>query len=152
MSAHKYPIWLPPISLGAGMRREFASQAAALYLDAQRAEFCTDPVGIHDYPKHLGDICGLDVAELGFRPLWDGALMLSTVGTEIHTDGHGPTMILVLANDGLRFQSRRARWPIPVGTRFIFDDRVEHAAIESRTSTMLLLASVGLQEIEGEAK
>ena len=147
-----YPIWLPSISLGVGMRREFASQAAALYLDAQRAEFCTDPVGIHDYPKHLGDICGADVADLGFKPMWGSALMLSTVGTDIHSDGNGPTMIMVIANDGLRFQSRRSKWPIPVGTRFIFDDRVEHAAIESRASTMLLLASVRLETIKGDAK
>lgn len=67
------------------------------------------------------------VADLGLGPTGMGSELVVTAGVDQHTDDcHGPVLIVVLHNDGLKFkQGKVSHAPAP-GDWFVFNDRQKH--------------------------
>lgn len=74
----------------------------------------------------LPALAGLDYcrAEGGYRGRQE--LLVATAGADMHTDGEGLVLMVVLHNDGLAFRQGKVRTKPKAGDWFIFDDRRPH--------------------------
>ncbi|MBU9200011.1 hypothetical protein KTD31_01160 [Burkholderia multivorans] len=132
-----------------------AAQAGgkAAYEEAEREEFCGDPViWLPEEPWHA-ECATLFPAEavraLGFELDSDGQFRVySTHGTDPHTDGEGPCFILTLANDGLKFKQGRQSHVTNAGEWYIFDDRLSHTVNASRSSTSYVFLHHALKAVD----
>lgn len=68
-----------------------------------------------------------DVAHLGLEPTGTQSELVVTAGVDQHTDDfHGPVLLIVLHNDGLKFRQGKVSHVPAAGDWFIFDDRRNH--------------------------
>lgn len=127
------------VTLGDEILR-LAKEAAHLFHAQQiEAHYSDEPVenlGIQDFP--IPEFHGL--RELGYQ-LTGNHHWLATTGVDFHTDdAWGPTLAIVLYNDGFYFESYensptkrwgtvpkvRSQFSLKPGEWFIFDDYVDH--------------------------
>ena len=85
---------------------------------------------------------------LGFRLKPEARMdLLFTVGVDPHEDDVGPTLALVLHNDGLKFIQGKIRHQTVAGEWFIFDTTKTHEVRESAKTTGYLCLTVPLERI-----
>jgi len=124
------------------------------YAEAEAEEFSGDAVQDVLFPACLSARAAWlpheELRALGFEvvPGLQGEQLLATAGIDAHVDSiNGPTLFLVLHNDGLTFKQGRVAHKTRAGEWFVFTDSAYHAVRESAKSTVYLGWSVPLQKL-----
>ncbi len=137
------------IDLPADIIAAAATLALTFYKSAEEVEFSMEAVEVFNLPKWLPMRPNWfpAVGHLGFEPGEGKEYLVATVGVEPHTDYHGPTLMIVLHNDGLVFRQGRVKHVTEVGEWYIFDDRTPHTVREARGTSTYLAWSIPLRPI-----
>lgn len=107
----------------ARLATEFFAAQEALEFGGEAVETYAEPLWL----KRGGATWRPDVAFLGMKPTGTQSELVVTAGVDQHVDEfHGPVLLVVLHNDGLKFrQGKNSHVPV-AGEWFIFDDRRNH--------------------------
>ncbi|KVV07506.1 hypothetical protein WK77_16790 [Burkholderia ubonensis] len=130
---------LGTVQLPGEVTRQSAYLAEEFFAAAEADEFCGHPVETYAIPRWAahGSVAWMpDLAELRYRRAEGGyrgreELLVVTAGVDMHTDGEGLVLMVVLHNGGLRFRQGKVRHRPKAGDWFIFDDRMPHGVDEA---------------------
>ncbi|WP_232434830.1 hypothetical protein [Burkholderia ubonensis] len=143
---HPLGALLGTVSLPDEVVRHSAELAEEIFSAAEANEFCGDPVETYVIPRWAGRGGATwlpDLAELGYRRADGGyrgreELLVVTAGVDLHTDGEGLVLMVVLHNDGLMFRQGTVRHKPRAGDWFIFDDRLPHGVDDAPGRTTFI--------------
>lgn len=130
---------LSSVQIPADVIRRSDALAAEFYTAAEEIEFSGDQVETYAVPawaSRNADSWLPDLTTLGYRRADGGyrgrvETLVATASAEMHTDGEGLVLMVVLHNDGLTFKQGRIRHKPKAGDCFIFDDRLPHGVLEA---------------------
>ena len=108
-----------------------AARLANEFFSAQEdQEWSGDPVETYAEPlwlKRGGATWRPSVSHLDMEPTGRSTELVITAGVDQHIDDfHGPVLLVVLHNDGLKFKQGKVVHVPAAGDWFIFDDRTSH--------------------------
>ncbi|KWN04824.1 hypothetical protein WT83_30480 [Burkholderia territorii] len=130
---------LGSVLLPAEVVRHSGELAEDFFSDAEKCEFCGDPVETYAIPRWVSrnrEALLPDLAAFGYRQAEGGyrgrqEQIVATASVDMHTDGEGLVLMVVLHNDELTFRQGRVRHKPQAGDWFIFDDRRPHGVVEA---------------------
>lgn len=155
--AKSKPLWgavQGSVELPTEVLTEAKALAAICYAEAEEEEFSGDAVQTMTFPTWLDNRkqwIPLDALKaLGFEPNpAKEEMFMSTPGVDAHSDDiSGPSLIVVLFNDGLKFKQGKNSHVTTVGQWYVFDDRLPHEVRDSPKSTVYLAWSVPLRRAD----
>lgn len=128
--------------------------------DQEAIEFSGHQIDTLEVPKEFGSADSWlpypTLKDMGLelnKPLTsDNGMLVMTADADDHEDTHGPTIFVVLANDGLKFKQGRVKHKPEVGSLVIFDDLRTHSVESTKESTSLVIWSVRLKKAGQQGK
>lgn len=140
------------VELTSSVLQAAETHAKAYFSRVKREGFSGDNVCVSSAPRWLPSprswFPTRAVADLGYeRASGQDFNLLATAGVDLHDDHiHGPTFVLVLFNDRLKFRQGRQSHETLSGEWFIFNDKQFHGVSEiNAKATTYLCVSIGLQ-------
>ena len=133
-----------------------SAQLAEEFFAAQEEhDFAGDDVETHSEPlwlKRDGADWRPDVTAFGFRPTGKQSELVLTAGVDQHADDyHGPVLLIVIHNAGLKFKQGNVSHIPEAGDWFIFDDRKNHGVRSAKGRSSFIGWAIPLEAIDGKA-
>ncbi|MFP3637855.1 hypothetical protein [Paraburkholderia sp. SIMBA_054] len=130
---------LGTVNIPAHVLRLSDKLADEFYSAAEDTEFSGDQIETYEIPAWASRGAAQwlpDLTVLGYRRADGGypgreELLVATAGADMHTDGEGLVLMVMLHNDGLTFRQGKVRHKPKAGDWFVFDDRRPHGVSEA---------------------
>lgn len=98
--------------------------------------------------KREGVLFRPSVSHLGLKPTGSRSELVVTAGVDQHIDDfHGPVLMVVLHNDGLKFRQGKVSHTPIAGDWFIFNDRQKHGVSSARGRATFVGWAIPLQPV-----
>lgn len=128
-----------------------ARLADVFFTTQEELEWSGDQVETYAEPlwlKREGALWRPSVMHLGLEPTGKQSELVVTAGVDQHTDDfHGPVLLVVLHNDGLKFKQGKISHMPTAGDWFIFNDRLKHGVSSARGRATFVGWAIPLQPV-----